>query len=64
MAQMYVVKRDGSTEEVKFDTITQRLRPLCEGLDASYIDPVPATCLQGPRDSLRLGPTVGSQWGA
>jgi ribonucleoside-diphosphate reductase alpha chain len=47
MAQMYVVKRDGSTEEVKFDTITQRLRPLCEGLDASYIDPVPATCLQG-----------------
>lgn len=43
MAQMYVVKRDGSTEEVKFDTITQRLRPLCEGLDASYIDPVPVT---------------------
>eukprot|EP00438_Fugacium_kawagutii_P005443 Skav215012 [mRNA] locus=scaffold966:33995:37279:+ [translate_table: standard] len=43
MAQMYVVKRDGSQEEVKFDTITQRLRPLCEGLDASYIDPVPVT---------------------
>ena len=41
MAQMYVVKRDGSKEEVKFDTVTQRLRPLCEGLDASYIDPVP-----------------------
>jgi len=41
MAQMYVVKRDGTKEEVKFDAITQRLRPLCEGLDAKYIDPVP-----------------------
>eukprot|EP00913_Durusdinium_trenchii_P034439 g32220.t1 len=29
--------------EVKFDAITQRLRPLCEGLDANYVDPVPVT---------------------
>ena len=46
MAQMYVVKRDGTKEEVKFDAITQRLRPLCEGLDAKYIDPVPVARLQ------------------
>ncbi|CAK9008531.1 unnamed protein product [Durusdinium trenchii] len=43
MAQMYVVKRDGSKQEVKFDAITRRLRPLCEGLDANYVDPVPVT---------------------
>eukprot|EP00438_Fugacium_kawagutii_P034552 Skav201790 [mRNA] locus=scaffold645:36144:36651:+ [translate_table: standard] len=43
MSQMYVLKRDGSHQEVKFDSITRRLRPLCEGLDANYIDPVPVT---------------------
>ncbi|CAK9100245.1 unnamed protein product [Durusdinium trenchii] len=43
MSQMYVLKRDGSKQEVKFDAITQRLRPLCEGLDANYVDPVPVT---------------------
>lgn len=26
-----VVKRDGSQQEVKFDSITRRLQPLCEG---------------------------------
>jgi len=40
---MYVLKRDGSQQEVKFDSITRRLRPLCEGLDPKYIDPVPVT---------------------
>jgi len=40
---MYVLKRDGSHQEVKFDSITRRLRPLCEGLDPKYIDPVPVT---------------------
>lgn len=43
MSQMYVLKRDGSKQEVKFDAITQRLQPLCEGLDPNYIDPVPVT---------------------
>eukprot|EP00435_Cladocopium_sp_Y103_P049916 s129_g15.t1 len=43
MSQMYVLKRDGSQQEVKFDSITQRLRPLCEGLDPEYIDPVAVT---------------------
>ena len=42
-SQMYVVKRDGSQQEVKFDSITRRLQPLCEGLDPKYIDPVPVT---------------------
>eukprot|EP00435_Cladocopium_sp_Y103_P059236 s414_g21.t1 len=43
MSQMYVVKRDGSQQEVKFDSITQRLRLLCDGLDPEYIDPVVVT---------------------
>merc|ERR1712110_197495 len=29
--------------EVKFDNITRRIRVLCEGLDAKYVDPVPIT---------------------
>eukprot|EP00927_Polykrikos_kofoidii_P048231 TRINITY_DN4244_c0_g1_i1.p1 TRINITY_DN4244_c0_g1~~TRINITY_DN4244_c0_g1_i1.p1 ORF type:complete len:807 (-),score=137.88 TRINITY_DN4244_c0_g1_i1:320-2740(-) len=44
MAQpMYVVKRSGQHEEVKFDNITKRLRAYCGGLDPKYIDPVPVT---------------------
>ncbi|CAJ1358594.1 unnamed protein product [Effrenium voratum] len=39
----YVVKRNGTQQEVKFDAITRRLRPLCEGLDGDYIDPVLVT---------------------
>lgn len=41
--------------QVKFDTITQRLRPLCEGLDASYIDPVPVAWLEFQRHEDRSG---------
>jgi len=41
--QMYVVKRDGQHQEVKFDNITKRIRALCEGLDPRYVDPVPIT---------------------
>ncbi|CAJ1370832.1 unnamed protein product [Effrenium voratum] len=43
MSQMYVVKRDGTQQEVKFDAITKRIRNLCQGLDPKYIDPVPVT---------------------
>ncbi|CAJ1363601.1 unnamed protein product [Effrenium voratum] len=43
MSQMYVVKRDGNKQEVKFDSITRRIQQLCEGLDSEYIDPVPVT---------------------
>jgi len=41
--QMYVVKRDGTHQEVKFDNITKRIRALCNGLDARFVDPTPIT---------------------
>ncbi|CAK0882686.1 unnamed protein product [Prorocentrum cordatum] len=41
--QMYVVKRDGQQQDVKFDNVTKRIRALCNGLDAKYVDPVPIT---------------------
>uniref|UniRef100_A0A7S2IMB4 Ribonucleoside-diphosphate reductase n=1 Tax=Alexandrium andersonii TaxID=327968 RepID=A0A7S2IMB4_9DINO len=41
--QMYVVKRDGEHQEVKFDSITRRIRQLCGGLDPAFVDPVPIT---------------------
>ena len=37
---MYVIKRDGRKEPVKFDKITSRITRLCYGLDANHIDPV------------------------
>ena len=40
---MYVVKRDGQSQEVKFDAITRRIKTLCEGLDPRFVDPVPVT---------------------
>jgi len=40
---MYIVKRDGQHQEVKFDNITKRIQVLCSGLDAKYVDPVPIT---------------------
>ncbi|OLP92894.1 Ribonucleoside-diphosphate reductase large subunit [Symbiodinium microadriaticum] len=33
----------GEKQDVKFDAITQRLQPLCEGLDSKFIDPVVVT---------------------
>merc|ERR1719161_2516030 len=41
--QMYVIKRDGSKQPVRFDGITARLEPLCEGLNRKYIDPTVIT---------------------
>ena len=40
---MFVVKRDGKQQEVKFDAITKRIRVLCEGLDTQFVDPIPIT---------------------
>jgi len=40
---MYVVKRDGAHQEVRFDSITNRIRNLCHGLDPKFVDPVPVT---------------------
>ncbi|MCU0342130.1 MAG: ATP cone domain-containing protein, partial [Spirosomaceae bacterium] len=37
---MYVVKRDGRRESVKFDKITSRIEKLCYGLDSAYIQPI------------------------
>ncbi len=37
---MYVIKRDGRRESVKFDKITARLEKLSYGLDPNYIQPI------------------------
>ena len=36
---MYVIKRDGNREEVRFDAIVERIESLSKDLDASFIDP-------------------------
>ena len=38
---MYVIKRDGNKESVKFDKITARIQKLCYGLDPIHVNPVP-----------------------
>jgi ribonucleoside-diphosphate reductase alpha chain len=38
-ARMYVIKRNGREEPVQFDKVTDRLRPLCQGLDERYVSP-------------------------
>jgi len=40
---MHVIKRDGAQQEVRFDSITNRIRNLCDGLDPKFVDPVPVT---------------------
>lgn len=35
----YVIKRDGRHQEMRFDKVTERIVPLCEGLNPTYIDP-------------------------
>ncbi|MEC9281397.1 MAG: ribonucleoside-diphosphate reductase subunit alpha [Bdellovibrionota bacterium] len=37
---MFVVKRNGKKEPVKFDKITARVAKLCYGLNEDYVDPV------------------------
>lgn len=37
---MYVVKRDGRRESVKFDKITSRIDRLCYNLDTNYVDAI------------------------
>ena len=36
---MFVVKRDGQQQAVKFDNIMERISRLCDGLDARYVNP-------------------------
>lgn len=35
---MFVVKRNGKPEEIKFDKITKRIKTLCKGLDSTVVD--------------------------
>jgi ribonucleoside-diphosphate reductase alpha chain len=37
---MYVIKRDGRRESVKFDKITARISKLCYGLNMSFVNPL------------------------
>src|SRR6202789_1866728 len=37
---MYVFKRDGRKETVKFDKITARIEKLCYGLNPALVDPI------------------------
>src|ERR1700722_8107616 len=37
---MFVIKRDGRTETVKFDKITARIEKLCYGLNQEHTDPI------------------------
>ncbi|CAI5747483.1 unnamed protein product [Peronospora destructor] len=37
---MYVIKRDGRREDVKFDKITARITKLCYGLNPDYVDAI------------------------
>ncbi|MCU0352817.1 MAG: ribonucleoside-diphosphate reductase subunit alpha [Cytophagales bacterium] len=37
---MYVIKRDGRRESVKFDKVTARIEKLCYGLDIHYVNPI------------------------
>ena len=40
---MYVIKRDGRKEQVRFDKITHRIENLCNGLDMGFVDPIAVT---------------------
>ena len=37
---MYVIKRDGNRESVKFDKVTARIQKLCYGLDPNHVTPI------------------------
>jgi ribonucleoside-diphosphate reductase alpha chain len=37
---MFVKKRDGNLESVKFDKVTARIQKLCYGLDPIHVNPV------------------------
>ena len=59
---MYIIKRDGKQQEVRFDSITKRIRNLCDGLDSKFVDPIAVTQNALSRDPLRatFAPTFES----
>jgi len=52
---MYVIKRDGRKESVKFDKITARINKLCYNLNPEFVDPVAVSqrVIQGVRDGVQ-----------
>jgi hypothetical protein len=57
-SKLHVIKRDGRREPVAFDKITKRLKSLCEGLDAQYVDPglVAQKVVQGMYNGVSADP--------
>ena len=51
---MFVAKRDGRSEEVKFDKITARIKKLCYGLNDKYVDPGTSTAASPAAVSARF----------
>ena len=51
---MFVVKRDGTRESVKFDKITARVQKMCYGLDPLHVDSVKVAMkvIEGLRDGI------------
>ena len=52
---MYVIKRDGRREEVRFDAISERITLLAKDLDTTFIDPVEITkrVVDGLKDNIK-----------
>ena len=52
---MYVIKRSGDREEVRFDAILKRIERLTDGLDANFIDPaeVSKRTIDGIHDGIK-----------
>src|SRR5438552_3808360 len=42
---MYVIKRNGQRADLRFDEITDRLKPLCKGLNATAVIPEKLTMM-------------------
>ncbi len=51
---MWVIKRDGRKQEVRFDKITSRIQKLCYGLDSTYVDSTLVTkrVIEGLHDGM------------
>ncbi|MCY4577051.1 MAG: ribonucleoside-diphosphate reductase subunit alpha [Candidatus Kaiserbacteria bacterium] len=52
---MYVLKRSGEREEVRFDAILERISSLMDGLDARFVDPAEVTqrVVDGLHDGIK-----------
>lgn len=57
---MFVVKRDGRKEDVKFDKITSRINKLCYGLDSRFVDSIKISQKVGWVGSRRIHERCGA----